>query len=187
MATPSRTRMPRHTPLSRSLPHPPPVLRLVLRLVLPLQLSPPRGQRHRKLDHRTFHIVPPVTILMTAVRTDRTSKEQRPDGKMTDGSTAFSTTATPAHTRTHAPYRTPHHGLLARGTHRMRRFHKRVSRSNGDHGLSALSARGVNDGLELFWRAVRWGGSWGWFRGRTRVVFCTSSTREYLRRYAAEA
>ena len=83
MSTSSRTRVSRHTPLSRSL-SPPPFLRLVLTLVLPLQLSPPRHQRHRKLDHRMFHIVPPVTILMTPVRTDRTPKEQRPDGKMTD-------------------------------------------------------------------------------------------------------
>lgn len=84
MSTSSCTRMPRHTPFSRSISHSPSCLCFVPTSMFPLQLSSPHERRHRKLNHRTFHVVPSVTILMTAVRTDRTLKEEGADGKMTD-------------------------------------------------------------------------------------------------------
>lgn len=83
MSTSSCTRMPRHTPFSRSISHSPSCLCFVPTSMFPLQLSSPHERRHRKLNHRTFHVVPSVTILMTAVRTDRTLKEEGADGKMT--------------------------------------------------------------------------------------------------------
>lgn len=83
VSTSSRTSMSRHSSLSRILSRSPSLLSLVLTILFSLQLPPSFDQWHWKLNHRTFHVEPPITILMTAMRAHRTLKEQGPDRKMT--------------------------------------------------------------------------------------------------------